>query len=1025
MNNKNYIELYSRSINNFFDQYKEANGFVDRNFFESDDLQEKLAIIRESSHLFGYPAITDEKFDSIIEAAIRQSRHSKQSGMNPSVSLLGNEARKKIWLDSNRIESLGWNDDSNKFYRNRYMSYLESLGRSDKYVDETKRSSLEIVKKFGDPKSNSSFYVRGLVVGNVQSGKTANFNAVINSAIDTGYYLIIVLSGIMEDLRKQTQRRIEKEVEGKFEKGHFIGVGKIASYGSQGEFSDIQPVILPTSTETDFKKSIKEADFSLNNKNILVCKKNTGVLKNLLLWLHDYLNENKDKIGIPLLIIDDEADNASLNNLGEKGVDYSSIINGHIRAILGLFDKKTYLGYTATPFANVLQDRNKASDKKWKIEDQGKEYYFDQADSLFPSDFIELLFPPPNYVGAKHFFETNLGDIKKIAPLIEVIDDYLESFPLRVTAAGEPTNERLEGSRAASKHDKFPLFIPPSMKEAVMCFVVSTAIRINRKSSMRDTKYYQPHNTMLIHISRFTTWQTQTKILVEEYVQKLKYDLVNDLPSGQKTIYSEFERIWYKYYAYVMQNIKNYLPDDYEDDYLTQLTFENIKPLLMEAIKNIEVKAINSLPPRDQLIYPENEEKNYIAIGGNRLSRGFTLEGLTINYFVRNTDFADTLLQMGRWFGYRPGYIDCCKLFTTNDAITKYDQVTATIEDLEQKFIDMNRNPENTPDTYALRVLKHPGYLKITRGSILKNAKEIKCSFSDHMLQTAKFKIENGRILEAWTAFGNYLKLRNKEFKELNNEKGDLEYLVYKSRNIEDLFALLTLPNSFAELPFEFANLESFIRACNKENKLTDWTIAIKLSGIGQGVQLERFGFSTPEAKLTVRSGPSEKNRFRKKFVEENIFVAGGASTNILSGSDFKVALDSSDSDVAIKEFKNRFEEEFRINNPKSSDEEVLKAVRSLNIPEKVYRQRLSEKEGVIVIYLLDTNEIFNFEKAPIVELNDLKNTINVDIPLVGYAIGIPEISDDIGGVYFESKHHDEEFADNEIFADFEEVLEE
>lgn len=244
----------------------------------------------------------------------------------------------------------------------------------------------------------------------------------------------------MEDLRKQTQRRIEKEVVGKYERGEFIGVGSVASYGPEGTDSDVQQVFMPTSTETDFKKSIKEADFSLNNKNILVCKKNTSVLKNLLLWLYEYLNENKDKIGIPLLIVDDEADNASLNNLGEKGVEYASIINGHIRAILGLFHKKTYLGYTATPFANILQDRNKASANKWEITDQSKVYKFDQVDSLFPNDFIELLFPPPNYVGAKHFFETNFGDIKKITPLIEVIDDHIDAFPLRVTAEGQPAS---------------------------------------------------------------------------------------------------------------------------------------------------------------------------------------------------------------------------------------------------------------------------------------------------------------------------------------------------------------------------------------------------------------------------------------------------------------------------------------------------------------------------------------------------------------------------------------------------------
>lgn len=1022
MNNK-IIDLFVTTIGNHFEQYKESHGFVDRSFFESVELKSKLEVVRNQFAAMAFPEISDEKFTQYYEAAIKESRHKKQSGMTPSVSLTGTEARKKTWLDAARLNQLGWDGESRKSYRNRYMDYLADIGRGETYINETKRSSLEIVKKFGDPKSTAPFYVRGLVVGNVQSGKTANFNAVINSAIDAGYNLIIVLSGIMEDLRRQTQRRIEKEVVGKYERGEFIGVGKIASYGPEGAYSDVQQVFMPTSTETDFKKSIKEADFSLNNKNILVCKKNTSVLKNLLLWLYEYLNENRDKIGIPLLIIDDEADNASLNNLGEKGVEYASIINGHIRAILGLFHKKTYLGYTATPFANILQDRNKASANKWEITDQSKKYKFDQADSLFPNDFIELLFPPPNYVGAKHFFETNFGDVKKITPLIEPIDDHINAFPLRVTSEGLPAFDSDDITRAACKDDKFPTYIPTSMKDAVMCFVVSTAIRISRKNIMRDSKFYQPHNTMLIHISRFTTWQTQTKKLVSEFVEKIKFDLDNDLPSRENTIYSEFERIWYKYYAYVMENIINYLPDEYDDDFLVPKTFEDIKPLLIEAIKNVEVKAINSLPPKDQLKYPDNEEKKYIAIGGNRLSRGFTLEGLTINYFVRNTDLADTLLQMGRWFGYRPGYIDCCKLFTTDDALDKFDQATATIEDLEQKFIDMNLDPENTPEKYAIRVLSHPGYLKITRVAILRNAKEFKCSFSDHLLQTAKFKIENSKLNCAWDAFGKYVASRSGSFNEVKNGKGEVEYLVYKPTNVEDIFSLFKLPNSFAELPFEFANLEAYIRVCNLENKLTNWSVVIKISGSGDDVKLKSLGFPNLEAGLTVRSAPSDKDRYRSKFIDEHIFVAGGASINIQSGGDFKVALDEKDSEKAVKDFRTQYEKDLRVRFPNRSDLEILKSVKDTNIPEKVYRQKMTEKEGIIVVYLLDTEEIFKYKKSIIPDLQKLKDSISKGIPLIGYAIGIPPISGDIGGIYLESKHHKYDVIDNDTFEDYEEVL--
>jgi len=180
---------------------------------------------------------------------------------------------------------------------------------------------------------------------------------------------------------------------------------------------------------------MKDSDFSFNHVNILICKKNTSVLQNLLLWLKEYLNENNEKHNLPFLIIDDEADNASLNNLGHKGVDYANKINGHIRALLALFNRKTYIGYTATPFANILQDWNKIPNKKWIVKDSKNniDLEFDQVGNLFPDDFIELLNPPSNYIGPKNFFETRIEEVKKIEPLLaKPLTDHIEFFPERV-----------------------------------------------------------------------------------------------------------------------------------------------------------------------------------------------------------------------------------------------------------------------------------------------------------------------------------------------------------------------------------------------------------------------------------------------------------------------------------------------------------------------------------------------------------------------------------------------------------------
>jgi len=1041
MKNREHIDQIRLLINLKFDEHKQAFGVVTREFFESDELKNKIKAGLATYAQLGFPVISEEKFEGFYEIAVRETKHANLSGMSPSISLTGNKIKGRTWLTTRRSNDLNWDSDELVTYRARYIRYLEKLGRPKQYIEETKRSSLEILKKMGDPKSSEPFYIRGLVVGSVQSGKTANFNAVINSAVDAGYDLIIVLSGIMEDLRNQTQLRIEKEVEGKYKAGVFTGVGAISSFGSLGTYPEVNQIIVPTSPDTDFSKTIKEADFTLNNKNILICKKNTSVLKNLLLWLHTYLNKNKDKIEIPFLIVDDEADNASLNNLGEKGINYASVINGHIRALLALFNKKTYIGYTATPFGNVLQDRNEAPDQKWQVtEKTGGEIItteFDLEKSLFPEDFIELLFPPPNYIGPKHFFETRLETVRKIDPLIPApVTDYLNAFPARVwkddSETGvprEPTIEKNGETRATVKNDSFPGYLPESLKEAIMCFVISTAVRISRKSEMIDSRQYQPHNTMLIHISRFTEWQTRTKKLVIDFVNELIEDLDSDLPSDKNSVYGTFERIWYKYYAYVMENIANYLPDQYDDPYLTPKTFEDIKPLLITAISGVEIKAINS-ETKDKLTYPENTEKKYIAIGGNRLSRGFTLEGLTINYFIRNTNYADTLLQMGRWFGYRPGYIDCCKLFSTQDSLEKFDQTTYTIEDLEQKFIDMNRNPENTPSKYALLVLKHPGALKITRPSILKNTREVNWSFSDELVQTTWFSLDQIRMKNAWDGLKSHVLNLGTAFN--NKQEG---YLLFENATSTELFNFLKLPNTFLDKDKKhgenyFAELIAFIKLANEKNLLTSWTIGIKTFGFSSTVLPKSTTGFIEDITLTKRGGPdpAQPSRWLEYIRDEGIFRAGASSANIVTGAnDMAVALTETEKEQAKLAYRREFYDDIKSKNPDWDEDKITVEVKKKNIPEKAFRNSMTEKQAVLMIYLLDTAEIFMHNGNVIKDLDSVRENLDTSVPLIGYAIGIPKLESDIGGTYLQSKYHIEPeppSPDDDNYEDFKDVLE-
>jgi hypothetical protein len=998
-------QIKSLIVSNY-NQFYEANGFADRDFFEGEELKNKC----KSSLKIIFPILfsgktynlSDNDYDEKYTIALRDVRYNYRTIMNPSMSI--QNEHKDTWLNANRIDEIGWDNDETKAktYRGRYLLYLEKkLGRSKSMINETERSSLEIIKKIGDPKNSNNFFVKGLVVGSVQSGKTSNFNAVVNSSIDVGYKLIIVLSGIMEDLRRQTQIRTEKEVEGKMvAQDKFIGVGEIASFGQLGQFTDVNQVILPTSTQNDFNRTMQQAHFSLNNTNILICKKNTSVLQNLLLWLNEYLLENNDKHNIPFLIIDDEADNASINNLGHKGREYANKINGHIRALLALFNRKTYIGYTATPFANILQDWNNKPETKWRVKDSRNnlELEFDQEGNLFPDDFIELLIPPSNYIGPKNFFETRIEDIKKIEPLLaEPLTDYIEYFPERVEILSDNSligikkynnqkefdtdlNARTrfhtfqdykEGTRATTKYDNFPIEIPKSLDEAIKCFIVSIAIRLSRRPELIQSRLFHPHNTMLIHISRFSDWQCKTKKLIIEKIDYIKTRLNNDTLSASDSIFKEFERIWIKYYADAVNNIKEYLPENYEDEYLTRKTFLEVRDLLVSAINGIEVKAVNTVE-KDVLDY-ESGEKKYIVIGGNKLSRGFTLEGLTINYFIRNTNFADTLLQMGRWFGYRPGYLDCCKLFTTADSFEKFDQCTWTIEELEEEFRMLSK-AKKKPKDYATKVLTHPGVLKITRPAILKNTIVEKWSFEDKLLQTTDLLINKNSIETSWNNFKSVYE----KYKDRFHFK-DFRKAIILETGVNGLEDFLLSQSTFVDYPTDA--ILRFIRKCNEFNKLTNWTIAIKTSGSTENYMYQKDTKFATDIQLIKRSS-QENGKYYLKLLEKNIFKVSGGSSNILSGGrDMSMTLDEEEIINIEEEFKTKFKK---------------------NAPEKVFREKMKATDGVLVVFLMDLREVFKgktlFEKA-------INEYIDLNSPLIGYAIGIPPIDAGFGEDYLINVH--------------------
>ena len=1023
MGSSKYVEIFKDLISNQVKQDSQSQKITPKYYEDLFPIVKDKA--NEAIVLFGHPTIDEKTLLSYYNTARRIYTSLNPITIEKQSALT--KSRAVTWLSAERKAKIKWS------YSERYFHYLEK-NRSSRVVKETEDSSSEILGKLGDPDSPEKFYVKGLVVGEVQSGKTGNFNAVINRAVDSGYRLVIIFSGIMEDLRVQTQNRVEEDV---------IGIGTILESGTQGKKGvgldrmfgqdgggEVLQVTSITSCKSDFKTSALDMTSSLNQTNILVCKKNISIIKNLIEWLHDALESGMEKHTMSMLLIDDEADNASLNNLGAKGKEFASKVNAYIRALLELFDKKTYLGYTASPFANVLQDRNESPSAPVRIKIRKEpEREFTQVDNLFPDDFIVLLESPSNYIGAKQIFETvepiqNKSSAK--LPLLNDVNDNVEHFPTKVfrRSDGEVIGvenypnqqawnskvreipyldfyswkEYKKATSAALKEDNFPTILPASLREAILCFILSIAVRESRKPLMMQSGLYQPHNSMLVHVSRYIYWQNTTAKLIKECVR----DLVNKIKSrnGDQPIFHELEKVWRKNYATIVENIQDYLPDGYIDDFMSPIVFDSIKSYLPDVIDEIEVVAINSSKDGSKLKYDKSSPKKVIAIGGNTLSRGFTLEGLVINYFIRATNYSDTLLQMGRWFGYKPGYLDCCKIFTTQDSIDKFNLTTRTIEELEHTFRKMTHDPTKTPHNFVIRVKKHPGALQLTRPSIMKNSKEVKWSYQDQQVMTTEIDISPEKLTKVWNSF----KQNIAPFFQANIEKNN--FLTCKVQG-EEIINILEHENNFPEI--DTNGMIKFIKLCQKQKKLINWTIAIKKTGDatadkGKGILTAVESKLPVDINLTIRRGPKSEGPWQTKFLTDFRFKVSGASANITSPKDMAVLL----SDTQIKEAENKFLEKKNESISKTHEAEEVNKQLKQTIPGRVYREQFKEDEALLLIYLLDSHYVFlqekGKEKSSFTKMVE-ENNYDLNIPVIGCAIGFPPIEDDPGGIYIQGDY--------------------
>ena len=704
--------------------------------------------------------------------------------------ILEGKERREPWLKAFKAAQLSqWS------FWTRYSKYLsENKSFSPSVISHLDDLTDKILDKLFNPKREDIVVCKkGLVVGQVQSGKTANYTGLVCKAADAGFNLIIVLAGIHNNLRSQTQTRLDEGFLGfdtqntrAFTLNQTIkmGVGRIPG------FDDAIAHSYTTSLDTgDFtKKAANTAGFNFHVPQpiVLVVKKNSSVLKNMRDWLKTYTTDNKISFK-SVLMIDDEADNASINT--NKADKDPTSINGYIRDILNLFNRAAYVGYTATPFANI---------------------FIRQDDSdLFPRDFIINLPAPDNYIGPEKVFGTSAvpEENDELLPIVNTLTDSDSFIP----------------PRHKKDDDKPTIYdLPESLKVAIKCFIMTCAIRAARHQENK-------HNSMLIHITRFQVWQNHIKDLVETQFKYYK----SEIEANDESVLEEFRKIFeqdtatYKSYSTITKEILNSKSYAKIDTQIQEHTWDEIKPFLYHAVQKIEVKSINGTSG-DSLTYYENEKEgiSVIAIGGDKLSRGLTLEGLSVSYFLRASKMYDTLMQMGRWFGYRPGYVDLCRLFTSNELNEWYRHITIASEELREEFKYLAESG-GTPENYALRVRSHPGQLQITSVTKMRYTHEVRVSWGGRLIETYQLLRGKGDKKNNLVITDNFLSSlgeakKNNQVHLWTNVSADI---------VCDYLMQFKLPRTLTKVPLD--SICRYIKDLNKENELTSWSIALMSKGEG------------------------------------------------------------------------------------------------------------------------------------------------------------------------------------------------
>ncbi|MFC3862220.1 Z1 domain-containing protein [Deinococcus antarcticus] len=559
----------------------------------------------------------------------------------------------------------------------RYLRLLEKEGWSAESRVRLSRVTRNILGRCGNPAVAGEWSRRGMVVGDVQSGKTTSYVSLICAAIDAGYRNIVILGGRTNDLRHQTQERVDLGVTG-IESSRVahaktkIGVGLIES---------IPDLITLSLTSQDHVSGNKRAGGDFNKKRathnnisgsvirIAVIKKHATMIGHVTDWLRD----NGELHTEPLLLIDDEADDASIDTNDPD--ESPTAINGAIRCLLKAAQRHSYVAYTATPYANVMIDP----------EARGTNH----GEDLFPRDFIALLTPPPTYFGARRFLAEQ-GSHRRMVDVTDA-DNWIDSGQV----AGP---------------------LPTSLKEALREFVIVSAIRRVRRE--RAGKERQ-HESMLIHATIRAGAHLKIEDQVRAEMERLQAGW--DFPVGEAEIHTQMKDTW----------------KSITQDRSVAASWDDVKPHITDVFDDCRIESING-ETKAGLDYrrARNGVLTVIAVGGMKLSRGLTLEGLTTSYHLRTSRQHDTMMQMCRWFGYRTGFEDLCRLHAQPDLFRVFRAIMESDEELRSELEDMAALGAS-PTEFGIRIRTSPG-MTVTARNKLKHAETVRDALAGKTLEVTR-----------------------------------------------------------------------------------------------------------------------------------------------------------------------------------------------------------------------------------------------------------------------------------------------